>query len=86
MVSREVLALMLRYVGAVCGVIYSILLPLMVHIMVVSTHSLFNTGRFVSQQSCARARNNCHSSVLLLCSVPPCPPAACLDCIACADG
>ena len=61
---------MLRYVGAVCGVIYSILLPLMVHIMVVSTHSLFNTGRFVSQ-SCARARNNCHSSVLLLYSVLP---------------
>lgn len=38
---------MLRYVGAVCGVIYSILLPLMVHIMVVSTHSVVNTGRFV---------------------------------------
>jgi hypothetical protein len=46
-IRREVLALMLRYVGAVCGVIYSILLPLMVHIMVVSTHSLVNTGRFV---------------------------------------
>ena len=46
-VRREVLALMLRYIGAVCGVIYAIILPLMVHVMVVSTHSLVNTGRFV---------------------------------------
>ena len=60
--------ILLRYVGAICGVIYSVVrlpvwqnlhghtfycgsvrvqvLPLMVHIMVVSTHSRFNTGRF----------------------------------------
>ena len=50
-VRREVLALMLRYVGAVCGVIYAIILPLMVHVMVVSTHSLVNTGRFVRRHA-----------------------------------
>jgi len=37
---------MLRYVGAAAPV-YSLFLPLAVHIMVVSTHSVFSTGRFL---------------------------------------
>ena len=42
MLQEEILTLMLRYVGAAAPV-YSLFLPLAVHIMVVSTHSVFST-------------------------------------------
>ena len=42
LLQEEILTLMLRYVGAAAPV-YSLFLPLAVHIMVVSTHSVFST-------------------------------------------
>ena len=37
-----------RYTGVMCGVAYGLVVPLAVHLVDVTTHKRFNTGRFVA--------------------------------------